>query len=88
MKMRTPGVPTIKEYIEKHPDDTIGFDGRVMAYHECQFTNHIKANEDLVDLIWDNRPELSHEEVYLYFSINMFNIFINIKIIFNNDLIF
>ena len=66
MKMRTPGVPTIKEYIEKHPDDTIGFDGRVMAYHECQFTNHIKANEDLVDLIWDNRPELSHEEVYLY----------------------
>lgn len=66
MKMRTPGVPTIKEYIEKYPDDTIGFDGRVMAHHECQFTNNIKADEDLVDLIWDNRPELSHEEVYLY----------------------
>lgn len=66
MKMRTPGVPTIKEYIEKYPDDIIGFDGRVMAYHECQFNNEIKADEDLVNLIWDNRPELSHEEVYLY----------------------
>ena len=66
MKMRTPGVPTIKEYIEKYPDDIIGFDGRVMTYHECQFNNEIKADEDLVNLIWDNRPELSHEEVYLY----------------------
>lgn len=66
MKMRTPGVPTIQEYIEKYPDDIIGFDGRVMAYKECKFSNEIKADEDLVNLVWDNRPELSHEEVYLY----------------------
>ena len=66
MKMRTPGVPTIKEYIEKYPEATIGFDGRVMPYNQCLFTNTIQANEDLVDLIWQERPELSHEEVYLY----------------------
>ena len=51
MKMRTPGVPTIKEYIEKYPEATIGFDGRVMPYNQCLFTNTIQANEDLVDLI-------------------------------------
>ena len=66
MKMRTPGVPTIKEYIEKYPEATIGFDGRVMPYNQCLSTNPIKANEDLVDLIWQERPELSHEEIYLY----------------------
>ena len=66
MKMRTPGVPTIKEYIEKYPEATIGFDGRVMPYNQCLFTNTIQANEDLVDLIWQERPELSHEEIYLY----------------------
>ena len=66
MKMRTPGVPTIKEYIEKYPEAIIGFDGRVMPYNQCLFTNTIQANEDLVDLIWQERPELSHEEVYLY----------------------
>ena len=66
MKMRTPGVPTIKEYVEKYPEATIGFDGRVMPYNQCLFTNTIQANEDLVDLIWQERPELSHEEVYLY----------------------
>ena len=65
MKMRTPGVPTIKEYVEKYPEATIGFDGRVMPYNQCLFTNTIQANEDLVDLIWQERPELSHEEVYL-----------------------
>ena len=66
MKMRTPGVPTIKEYIEKYPEATIGFDGRVMPYNQCLFTNTIQDNEDLVDLIWQERPELSHEEIYLY----------------------
>ena len=37
-----------------------------MPYNQCLFTNTIQANEDLVDLIWQERPELSHEEVYLY----------------------
>ena len=66
MKMRTPGVPTIKEYIENIQKATIGFDGRVMPYNQCLFTNTIQANEDLVDLIWQERPELSHEKIYLY----------------------
>ena len=37
-----------------------------MPYNQCLFTNTIQANEDLVDLIWQERPELSHEEIYLY----------------------
>ena len=37
-----------------------------MPYNQCLFTNTIQANEDLVDLIWQERSELSHEEVYLY----------------------
>ena len=66
MKMRTAGVPTINEYINQYPGAVIGFDGRVMAYNSCKYKQVIKADEDLVDLIWEDRPMLSCKPVYLY----------------------
>lgn len=66
MKMRTAGVPTISEYISQYPNAVIGFDGRVMSYNSCNFKQVIKADEDLVDMIWSDRPSLSCNPVYLY----------------------
>lgn len=70
------GVPTIEEYIEEklQPGKTLGFDGRVVNGAWGKRLEAIvrknKANmyvkEDLIDLIWDDRPQMSCQPVSLY----------------------
>ncbi|MCR4956651.1 MAG: aminopeptidase P family N-terminal domain-containing protein [Lachnospiraceae bacterium] len=74
MKMGEPGVPEITEYLEKNlkPGETLGFDGRAVSIGEGDEYAHIAENcgakinyeEDLIDEIWENRPELSKEPVF------------------------
>lgn len=69
MKMGEPGVPELTAYLADilKPGDTLGFDGRVVSVGEGQEYADIaqakQANvayhEDLIDLIWTDRPELS-----------------------------
>lgn len=74
-KMGEEGVPTVNEFIEetlKH-GQTLGFDGRVVSGSWGQKLEEIvskkegflKVGEDLVDLIWEDRPTLSAEPVCL-----------------------
>lgn len=74
-KMGQEGVPTIKEYLkEKMPKEgVLGFDGRVIntamgeeledALAEKEVA--ITCQEDLIDLIWEDRPEISKESVWI-----------------------
>ncbi|MCM1284314.1 MAG: aminopeptidase P family protein [Muribaculaceae bacterium] len=74
-RMGEEDVPEVKEYIEDmlKEGECIGFDGRVVS---GSFGDELKAiadkkhgslyvDEDLVDLIWKNRPPLSAEPVEL-----------------------
>lgn len=75
MKMGEPGVPTIDEYLtEAIPENgTLGFDGRVVAmgsgrcYEDIVEKKHgkIEYAYDLVGEIWEDRPELSKEPVFV-----------------------
>ena len=71
MKMNEPNVPTLDEYIQEHLDEihTLGFDGRVVSANQYKhfkdkFNIKFKTDEDLVDLIWENRPSLSTEKAW------------------------
>lgn len=74
MKMGEPGVPLLEEYVkEALPEGgTIGFDGRVVTMEEgCGYrktaeekNGKILYGEDLVDQIWEDRPELSREPAF------------------------
>jgi Xaa-Pro aminopeptidase len=74
-KMGNPGVPTVNEFIEeKMPQNgTLGFDGRLMAMGEgnefvkqLEYKNvGIEYSHDLVDKVWENRPEIAKEPVFL-----------------------
>lgn len=67
MKMRLPHVLTLHEFLKQHPDDTIGFDGKVMAYGQVEgLPNNIIGDYDLVGEIWQDRPALSCQKAYLY----------------------
>lgn len=69
MKMGEPGVPELTAYLADilKPGDTLGFDGRVVSVGEGQeYADIAQAkqakvayHEDLIDLIWTDRPELS-----------------------------
>ena len=69
MKMGEPGVPRLTEYLEDilKPGDTLGFDGRVVSVGEGEEyaavaekkQAKVEYHEDLIDLIWEDRPELS-----------------------------
>ena len=74
MKLEEAGVPEIEEYLaDKLPERAvIGFDGRTVS---CQFAEKLRkktakkkitfaVTEDLVDIIWTNRPPLSAETVW------------------------
>lgn len=66
---------TIEEFLDKQVEDggCIGFDGRVIdaAWGELLSKRmkerqiSIAYKEDLVQMIWENRPELSQEAVYI-----------------------
>lgn len=67
MKMTLPGVPTIIEYLHQFKDLTIGFDGKVIPYHDAKkYGQNIQANLDLVDQIWKDRPAMSKQPGMLY----------------------
>lgn len=69
MKMGEPGVPELTEYLEDtlKAGETLGFDGRVVSvgegqeYAEIAEKNGAKVSyqEDLIDEIWTDRPEMS-----------------------------
>ena len=74
MKMFEPGVPTIEEYLEAElkSGQTLSFDGRVVsvgegdAYASIAKKNGAKIDyqEDLIDVIWTDRPPLSEKPVW------------------------
>ena len=69
------GVPSTAEYLRSalRPGDVLGFDGRVV---NAAFGDELRAiaeekggslyvDEDLVGLIWEDRPPLPHEKVWV-----------------------
>lgn len=74
-KMNEENVPTINEFIEENivQGQTLGFDGRVVSCEKGSelevITNNkqafIKYDEDLVDIVWEDRPELSCEDAFI-----------------------
>lgn len=71
MKMGTPNVPTILEYLKSilKPKDVLAFDGKVintasyLAY-EKELNCKIEPNYDLLSSIWPNRPTLPNKMIY------------------------
>ena len=72
-KMGEEGVPTVDEYVERALQDgeILGFDGRVVnntwgkklaAIVEAKH-GKMAVDEDLIDIIWNDRPTLSQEPV-------------------------
>ena len=69
MRMGQAGVPTVREFLVEHTPENgiLGFDGRMVSASETLFlqkalqkkhaTMHI--NEDLVGMIWEDRPSQS-----------------------------
>ena len=72
-KMGEEGVPTIDEYIENtlQEGETLGFDGRVVNSTwgkklegiASKKNGKLAVDEDLIDIIWKDRPALSKEPV-------------------------
>ena len=73
-RMFNPGVPTTTEFIEKNIPEggVLGFDGRVVTFGEGKTLSEklkaknatIKYEVDLVDEIWEDRPELSKRKAF------------------------
>ncbi|MBM6931500.1 aminopeptidase P family protein [[Clostridium] spiroforme] len=67
MKMAMPNVPTISEYLQAFSNKIIGFDGKVIPYLEAlQYGSHIAASDDLVNMIWTDRPAMSKQKAFLF----------------------
>ncbi|MFA9375718.1 MAG: aminopeptidase P family protein [Lachnotalea sp.] len=74
-KMGEENVPSVIDYIEGtiSAGETLGFDGRVISCEKGEEIEkciakkkaYIKYDEDLINQIWSDRPELSHEKAYL-----------------------
>lgn len=74
-KMGEEGVPSVKEYVEKNLKEgaCLGFDGRVInaadgAFYEtltAEKNGSVYVNEDLVGLIWKERPQLPMHPVFI-----------------------
>lgn len=74
-KMGEEGVPRITEYLESviKEGEVIGFDGRVIdattgkAYEDIakKVNGSLKVDEDLIDIIWTDRPALSMEPIWI-----------------------
>lgn len=73
MRIGQPGVPEIAEYLRDQLEDksVIGFDGRTVTEHFVQTITQktdakqitFDGSEDLVDLVWQERPSISTEPV-------------------------
>lgn len=76
MKMRTPGYPTIEEWIKNNvkENEVLGFDGRVFSVNQYEgYLNIAKENnfkinmkKDLLDSIWEERPQLPKNKIFLH----------------------
>lgn len=74
-RMGEENVLTVSEFVMKHLQEgqTLGFDGRVVSFERGEELEEIvkdkKATlvfeQDLVNLIWKDRPQLSHENAFL-----------------------
>lgn len=74
-KMGEEGVPTIEEYIKMNlkEGDILGFDGRVVntslgkifAEIVKEKNGDLKTDEDLISLVWEDRPSLPSEPVFI-----------------------
>ncbi len=74
-KMGNPDVPTVEEYLETILPESgmLGFDGRVIAmskgkeYAEIFAYKNVQIEDsfDLIDMIWEDRPSLSNNPVFL-----------------------
>lgn len=75
-KMRQPGVPTYSEWLRDtlKQDACVGFDGKVFSCNQSKELEeklkekNISINDkyDLIDLIWEDRPTLPLEKVYIH----------------------
>ncbi len=76
MKMRTPGYPTIEEWIKNNvkENETLGFDGKVFSVNQYEgYLNiakeigfNINMGNDLLDNIWSDRPELPQDKIFIH----------------------
>ncbi|MGN0027330.1 MAG: aminopeptidase P family protein [Clostridium sp.] len=76
MKMRTPGYPTIEEWIKDNvkENEVLGFDGKVFSVNQYDgYLNIAKENNfninmrnDLLDSIWEERPQLPKNKIFLH----------------------
>ncbi|WP_308780200.1 aminopeptidase P family protein [uncultured Clostridium sp.] len=76
MKMRTPGYPSIEEWIKDNvkENETLGFDGKVFSVNQYEgYLNIAKENNfninmknDLLDSIWKERPQLPNNKIFLH----------------------
>lgn len=74
-RMGQEGVPTIEGFLREHlpQGGVLGFDGRVVNCSQAQKYQKLAeqkggslyVKEDLVDLIWTDRPQLPGEEVWI-----------------------
>lgn len=74
-KIGNPGVPTILEFLKAEIPENgkLGFDGRLIGLQEGEsyikglsYKNvSIEYSYDLVDMVWENRPPLSMEPVFM-----------------------
>ena len=79
MKMATEGYPSLVEWIKNNckKGDNVAFDGRVFSvvqYKEIleisKLNNfNIKIDKDLLEEIWDNRPSLPKENIFIHNTI-------------------
>ena len=73
-KMGEEGVPTVNEFVKEHIPygGALGFDGRLICAEEgLSLEEELKKNnvsikyeDDLVDMIWEDRPALSEESAF------------------------
>lgn len=75
-KMAQPGVPTINEYLYQvlNSGDTVGFDGKCLAVGQVkemikvlnQKQICVKGDQDLLESIWVDRPEIPATDVFVH----------------------
>lgn len=75
-KMRIPGWPTLEEWIFENvkSGETIAFDGKVVSLEQYKEIKNIakeksinlKIDEDLLELIWSDRPNLPSENIFIH----------------------
>lgn len=70
------GVPSFSDWLLNtlKPGDTVGYDGKVFAVNTAEeMMEKLKSKNikfdfstDLIDLLWEDRPELSKEEIFIH----------------------